>query len=235
MTTSNESTSILIVVGEVTEQNCELSAKLNRSPWLIGVALAHVFTSICGLIAMYSYFKTPPIRKAVGLIDTNLKIISAVGFFYCFWGFTSAMFVYLYRLLCMQYWIHVNYPYYNENKYLYDRVYCSSLVYSSAASNRLILSSFINLLALDFTITVADFCLLLYNKKQIAKYYRRITVTYTLAKSFSLRGAQISIGLIYPFSVTHSCSYSTVTLFYVVYLLQSSVNCSNNWSRDESL
>ncbi|KAI6209065.1 hypothetical protein M3Y96_00181500 [Aphelenchoides besseyi] len=239
MTTSNESTSILIVVGKVTEQNCELSAKLNRSPWLIGVAMAHVFISICGLMSMYSYFKTPPIRKAVGIINANLKIVCIAGYFYYFWGFTSSMFVYFYRLYiyvsnprsCDYIWssacgfaytlFHIallverlyatfyesnrdrwpvfglllaltvlvvpqyrafvsNYAYYSEKGLIYNRIYCSSLVYSSADSNRLILNSFVKILVTDFAVTVADFCLLLYNKKQIAKYYRTVTLFFII-------------------------------------------------------
>ncbi|KAI6180103.1 hypothetical protein M3Y98_00683300 [Aphelenchoides besseyi] len=180
MTTSNESTSILIVVGKVTEQNCELSAKLNRSPWLIGVAMAHVFISICGLMSMYSYFKTPPIRKAVGIINANLKYIyvsnprscdyiwsSACGFAYTLFHIAllvERLYATFYEsnrdrwpvfglllaltvLVVPQYRAFVsNYAYYSEKGLIYNRIYCSSLVYSSADSNRLILNSFVKIL-----------------------------------------------------------------------------------------
>ncbi|KAI6174377.1 hypothetical protein M3Y98_01183500 [Aphelenchoides besseyi] len=79
------------------------------------------------------------------------------------------------------------------------------------------------LLTIDVLVTTLDFALLLYNKKQIYLYYKRISDTYTLAKSFSLHGAQISNRLIYPFSISHSVSYSTVMLFYIYYLMNASI------------
>ncbi|KAI6204254.1 hypothetical protein M3Y94_00651400 [Aphelenchoides besseyi] len=94
----NETTESLVIVGEVTEAHCKLAEALNRSSLLLSLAVTHMFISACGLVAMYKYFRTKPIRKAVGLVDTNLKIISVFGFFYYFWGFTTAMCVSLYKI-----------------------------------------------------------------------------------------------------------------------------------------
>ncbi|KAI6231136.1 hypothetical protein M3Y95_00349500 [Aphelenchoides besseyi] len=283
----NQTISELLVVGNITEANCELALKLNRSPWIMSVVGTHMVVAVLGLVAMYEYFKTKPVRKAVGLVGVNLKIISVFGFFYYVWGFASAICIYLYRLyiylrplepcayiwngsscyfvysqhasvnimgysafhvalLCERiystfidtirgyppvfgliagfivllfppYWITIHFFGYVKGNYLLDRVYCSGPVNSTAIVNYALLSSFINLLAIDVVVTLGDFLLLLYNKRQLA---RRISDTYTLAKSFSLHESRLSIRLIYPFSIAHSCSYCSAFIFYILYLLE---------------
>ncbi|KAI6231119.1 hypothetical protein M3Y95_00347600 [Aphelenchoides besseyi] len=287
MSSTNQTISELLVVGNITEANCQLALKLNRSPWMLGVVVTHMVVAVLGLVAMYEYFKTKPVRKAVGLVGVNLKIISVFGFFYYVWGFASAICIYLYRLyiylrplepcayiwngsscyfvysqhasvnimgysafhvalLCERiystfidtirgypplfgliagfivllfppYWIISHYYTYLDSNIIFDRIYCAGPMHSTASVSIAFLSTFINLLAIDVVGTIGDFCLLLYNKRQIA---RKINNTYTLARSFSLHGAQISIRLIYPFSIAHSLSFCTSFLFYILYLLQ---------------
>ncbi|KAI6180349.1 hypothetical protein M3Y98_00710500 [Aphelenchoides besseyi] len=300
MSFANQTISELLVVGNVTEANCKLAMELNRSPWMIGVVVVHMFVAVCGLFGMYKYFQTEPVRKAVGLVGVNLKIISVIGFGYYFWGFASAIVIYLYRIyiyarplepcsyiwdgsscyfvysqhasvnimgysvscsannarrtfrhftwhfFCERiystfidtirgypplfgliagflvlffppYWIISHYYTYVEAGIINNRVYCAGPMHSTATVSIAFLSTFINLLAIDVIGTIGDFCLLLYNKRQIA---RKITNTYTLARSFSLHGAQISIRLIYPFSIIHSLSFCTSFLFYIFYLLK---------------
>ncbi|KAI6231133.1 hypothetical protein M3Y95_00349200 [Aphelenchoides besseyi] len=287
----NETTESLVIVGEVTEAHCKLAEALNRSSLLLSLAVTHMFISACGLVAMYKYFRTKPIRKAVGLVDTNLKIISVFGFFYYFWGFTTAMCVSLYKIciyvrhlapcdyilsgtVCFVAYSQHNsgctiaytsfhialllerlystfldpirehpplfgiivgliifvspqwlmffhfYPSYVEKKFIYPRLYCAGVVNNSTASNASVLRLMITFLIIDFSVTFFDFLLLLYNKHQIAKYYQRISDTYTLTKSFSLHESRLSIRLIYPFSLTNSLSYCSLCLFFIYFLLQ---------------
>ncbi|KAI6180369.1 hypothetical protein M3Y98_00712700 [Aphelenchoides besseyi] len=95
----NETTESLVIVGEVTEAHCRLAAALNQSSLLLSIAVTHMFVAVCGLVAFYKYFQTKPVRKAVGLVGANLKIISVFGYFYYFWGFISALSVSLYKVI----------------------------------------------------------------------------------------------------------------------------------------
>ncbi|KAI6180374.1 hypothetical protein M3Y98_00713200 [Aphelenchoides besseyi] len=267
MSSANQTISELVIVGNVTEANCKLAMELNRSPWMIGVVVVHMFVAVCGLFGMYKYFQTEPVRKAVGLVGVNLKIISVIGFGYYFWGFASAIVIYLYRIYiyarplepCSYIWEHFTWHFFCERIYstfidtirgypplfglitgflvlffppywiisryytyvaagiINNRVYCGGPVNSTAIVNYALLSSFINLLTIDVVVTLGDFLLLLYNKRQLA---RKISDTYTLAKSFSLHESRLSIRLIYPFSIAHSCSYCTAFVFYICYLLE---------------
>ncbi|KAI6219116.1 hypothetical protein M3Y95_01132800 [Aphelenchoides besseyi] len=299
MATSNKSE--LIVIGNVTEANCKLAFELNHNPWLVGVAVVHVVIAACGLIAMYKYLKTKEIQKAIGLIDINLKIISACGLFYYGWGFVSCFLVYMYKLylylrhlepcdyiwsadlcfvlysqhvsactvaytsfhavvlieriyalfydtskqipvfgivfgLCFvsfpQWWCASYFSYYTTNKMLYDRVYCSSLVHNTSTNNVGFLGIYIRFICFDLIVNAGDSCLLLYNKYRMAKYYQKISDSYTLTKSFSLHEARISIRLIYPFSVAHSFCFLSFSLFYVYYLIsltQSEILMDQFW------
>ncbi|KAI6180416.1 hypothetical protein M3Y98_00717500 [Aphelenchoides besseyi] len=274
MAQANTIKSELLVIGELTKENCELASKLNRSPWILGV----------------TYLKTKAIRRAVGLMSVNLKLICVVGIFYYFWGFACAILVSMYRLYeyarhaqpCDFVWsgsfcytiysqhtstciagytlfhvallverIHASFfnsvcsrpsmfgivialsmlvipqisvilyfKNYVKEGLLYDRVYCSGPIFNTVEVNANVLQTAFSLLSFDVLVTIGDLCLLLYNKHQLARYYRRISDTYTLAKSFSLHGAQISIRLITPFSIAQSVSYSTVFLIYIFYILR---------------
>ncbi|KAI6198710.1 hypothetical protein M3Y96_00548400 [Aphelenchoides besseyi] len=102
---------------------------------------------------------------------------------------------------------------------LYDRVYCSSLIHNTSTNNVGLLGIYIRYICFDLIVNAGDSCLLLYNKFRIARYYQKISDSYTLAKSFSLHEARISIRLIYPFSVAHTFFFVIYCLFYIYYLL----------------
>ncbi|KAI6231156.1 hypothetical protein M3Y95_00351600 [Aphelenchoides besseyi] len=294
MSSANQTISLLVVIGNVTEENCELAAALNGSSWLLSVSLVHIVVAVFALIAMREYFKTKPIRKAMSLISVNLKrfsvmlklnlqIISVFGFFFYFWGFASALCIYLYKVPCdyiwkgstcfflysqhaslniMGYsafhvallseriysiffentrahppifgviaglvvllfppcWVLYNYLSYTNSGVLYSRASCSGPIYNVSNTNATLFRTILKVITIDVCVTLADFCVLLYNRRQIAKYYRRISDTYTLAKSFSLHESRLSIRLIYPFSIAHSLSYCAVYLYYILYILQA--------------
>ncbi|KAI6231326.1 Serine/threonine-protein phosphatase [Aphelenchoides besseyi] len=71
---------------------------VKQSPWIMTVTLVHIFVGFCGLIAMQKYFKTHAIRRAVRLVNINLKLIALIGFLYYSWGFLSVILVGLYRV-----------------------------------------------------------------------------------------------------------------------------------------
>ncbi|KAI6210270.1 hypothetical protein M3Y96_00310300 [Aphelenchoides besseyi] len=237
MAQANTIKSELLVIGELTKENCELASKLNRSPWILGV----------------TYLKTKAIRRAVGLMSVNLKYEYArhaqpcdfVWRSTCIAGYTlfhvallverihasffnsvcsrPSMFgivIALSMLVIPQISVILYFKNYVKEGLLYDRVYCSGPIFNTVEVNANVLQTAFSLLSFDVLVTIGDLCLLLYNKHQLARYYRRISDTYTLAKSFSLHGAQISIRLITPFSIAQSVSYSTVFLIYIFYILR---------------
>lgn len=60
---------------------------------------------------------------------------------------------------------------YNHDAINYDRVYCA---YVTATTLNQAQSSGISIIVLDFTVTLADFLLLIYNKYQIKKYKKYV-------------------------------------------------------------
>ncbi|KAI6190879.1 hypothetical protein M3Y97_00166700 [Aphelenchoides bicaudatus] len=73
------------------------------------------------------------------------------------------------------------------------------------------------MLILDLLITSGDFALLLWNKYQTAKNKRRVS-DFNLIRSFNLREVEISIEIIFPFSVGHSAGYVFCLFYYLVYI-----------------
>lgn len=101
----------------------------------------------------------------------------------------------------------------------YERVYCASTI-STVASN----AAFTNYVFLigDYVISLGDFLLFLYNKRQIEIYKRFVFTShfvnlsycvfrrphrFDLNESFSLRELNISISWLYPFSLCHSATF----------------------------
>ncbi|KAI6222637.1 Polysaccharide deacetylase [Aphelenchoides besseyi] len=247
MSATNE-TSLLLVIGEPTEEQCELSATINRSPYMMAVTFTHALVSICGLIALHEYYNTKAIRKAAGLVSTNLKVIGTIAFMYYTISFVTAFLVYFFRMivyvynplpcqyvmrgiLCYvlysqhssactmayssihvalllervystffdtvrgrapvfgviiglfllgfpQYWIFGFWlPFYVANNQINDRVYCSGIVHTTPAVSQVAFRSISVLLTIDLLVTISDFAFLLYNKKQISRYYKQLHVS----------------------------------------------------------
>ncbi|KAI6199271.1 hypothetical protein M3Y96_00609100 [Aphelenchoides besseyi] len=86
-----------------------------------------------------------------------------------------------------------------------DRPYCYTGANWGAPTNSGF-STALTLMLYDSSVSICDFLLLLYNKHQIANLFSKVS-TYSLNRSFALRQSQISIRLIFPFSLVHSIGY----------------------------
>ncbi|KAI6237520.1 hypothetical protein M3Y95_00273800 [Aphelenchoides besseyi] len=86
-----------------------------------------------------------------------------------------------------------------------DRPYCYTGSNWGAPTNSGF-STALTLMLYDLSVSGCDFLLLLYNKYQIANLFSKVSA-YSLNRSFALRQSQISIRLIFPFSLVHSIGY----------------------------
>ncbi|KAI6198746.1 hypothetical protein M3Y96_00552100 [Aphelenchoides besseyi] len=181
----------------------------------------------------YSQFSTCSIASTLFhitlLIERSISTISTRHSRVPVFGVSAGLFIVVFP----QWWVFKReYPFYRESGRLFDRSYCGGQVFNTAENNGPVINSFIDFLIVDIIITFADFCLLLYNKRLVAKYYQRISDNYTLNRSFSLKEAQLSIRLIFPFSLIQSVLFAETTLcyfYYLLYGLTSNVEMDQFW------
>ncbi|KAI6185879.1 hypothetical protein M3Y98_00072200 [Aphelenchoides besseyi] len=230
----------LIVVGNVTKKNCDLALTLNRSPLIMSVALVSVLLVVCALYAIYKYFKAKPIRKAIGLASWNLKIIGFCGFLYYFLGLVTSFLIYSYKLYL--YFRHLEGCQYiwNSTCSIASTLFHITLLIERSISTISTRHSRVPVFGVSaglFIVVFPQWWVFkreypFYRESGLAKYYQRISDNYTLNRSFSLKEAQLSIRLIFPFSLIQSVLFAETTLcyfYYLLYGLTSNVEMDQFW------
>ncbi|KAI6231607.1 hypothetical protein M3Y95_00399900 [Aphelenchoides besseyi] len=260
------------------EELCKLAYSIHRSDRAVIVAVCHILFSILGFASICLYIRMSSIRRYLGVVGSDLKIIFWVGISYYFYeviwkfgfssyrlitvalnlspcsyiwsydkcfiahsqGIASMWGVFLFHLAllferfvsifntrqrttCWLGLIVASFMIIAPNGYVFgnnygqmastnESIYCSGIFLDRRLTSKLSFNHGIAILLLDLSCTIGDFFLFLYNRRQIARYYKSVADVYTLDRSFSLRTFQISAKFIIPFSIFHTLNFLITTV-----------------------
>ncbi|KAI6204644.1 hypothetical protein M3Y94_00700000 [Aphelenchoides besseyi] len=258
------------------EELCKLAYSIHRSDRAVIVAVCHILFSILGFASICLYIRMSSIRRYLGVVGSDLKIIFWVGISYYFYeviwkfGFSSyrlitvalnlspcsyiwsydkcfiahsqgiasmwGVFLVSFGVVVRTFCFHFQHSttnhllagsnrceFYAPNGYVFgnnygqmastnESIYCSGIFLDRRLTSKLSFNHGIAILLLDLSCTIGDFFLFLYNRRQIARYYKSVADVYTLDRSFSLRTFQISAKFIIPFSIFHTLNFLITTV-----------------------
>ncbi|KAI6234797.1 hypothetical protein M3Y99_00770000 [Aphelenchoides fujianensis] len=225
---------------------CRLAYTLHNSPRIQAVNAIHVLVCFVTIGEILLYLRTPSVQRVFAVVGKNLKarrqcffahaqyvVVSTAafpafhaalllerGFTICFdltkrgKKVVGAVVISSFLIIPYAYLLAV----YLENFIWPDSPYCAGIFSNRLSSYETSFESGSLMLLVDSLVTLLDLVLLIYNRKQIARYYSTIATTYCLNRSFFLKEIQISIKLIFPFSLVHSIFFALQYGFYFLYL-----------------